>query len=134
MKKITLRDVPSYIRDKDLFQCNSSLYALEHNHLYAVYSYGDHFPIAVFDRLRSCWFVNRDKYSCTTSRHQAIVLGSIGSSAITVPCGYLRTYISAKGDLQKLVDYYAVDLRGAIEIAPIADKIQGFPLRESVAA
>jgi hypothetical protein len=46
----------------------------------AIYSYGDHFPIAiriwVGDEIKYLW--NSDKYSRTTSRHQFFVLNAIG--------------------------------------------------------
>lgn len=37
--------------------------------LYVVYSYGPHFPLALFDYDAGKWFHNTDKYSSTTSRH-----------------------------------------------------------------
>jgi hypothetical protein len=41
-------------------------YALE---VYAVYSYGHHFPI--YARINGQWYRNKDKYSVSTSRHQS---------------------------------------------------------------
>lgn len=38
---------------------------------YVVYSYGDHFPIYIWDDTHRQWYGNRDKYSRTTSRHQS---------------------------------------------------------------
>ena len=39
--------------------------------LYIVYSYGHHFPIYVWDEELGMWFGNADKYSRSTTRHQA---------------------------------------------------------------
>lgn len=38
---------------------------------YVVYSYGDHFPMYIYDERLSQWFGNADRYSVTTSRHQS---------------------------------------------------------------
>lgn len=39
--------------------------------LYVVYSFGQHFPLFVFDKTVSTWYENSDKYSMTTSRHKS---------------------------------------------------------------
>ena len=36
---------------------------------YVVFSYGEHFPLYVFDALDRCWYANSDRYSRTTSKH-----------------------------------------------------------------
>lgn len=38
---------------------------------YVVYSYGEHFPMYVFDHQMQSWYGNEDKYSRTTSKHQS---------------------------------------------------------------
>ena len=38
---------------------------------YAVFSYGDHFPIYYYDHDLNQWYGNKDKYGTTTSRHQS---------------------------------------------------------------
>lgn len=38
---------------------------------YVVYSYGTHFPMYIWDGSTGMWYGNKDKYSCTTSRHQS---------------------------------------------------------------
>lgn len=40
---------------------------------YTVYSYGQHFPMYVYDFNTGCWYGNRDKYSRTTSKHQSLM-------------------------------------------------------------
>lgn len=37
--------------------------------IYAVYSYGHHFPM--YARINGQWYRNKDKYSVSTSRHQS---------------------------------------------------------------
>ena len=39
--------------------------------LYAVYSYGYHFPMHVYDAVAEAWIINCDKYSVSTSRQQS---------------------------------------------------------------
>lgn len=43
----------------------------ETNLLYAVYSYGSHFPMYVWDSTEKKWIGNKDKYSRSTTRHQS---------------------------------------------------------------
>lgn len=38
---------------------------------YTVYSYGEHFPMYVYDYRMNEWYGNSDKYSPTTSKHQS---------------------------------------------------------------
>lgn len=38
---------------------------------YTVYSYGDHFPMYVWDELAGAWYGNAEKYSRTTSKHMS---------------------------------------------------------------
>jgi hypothetical protein len=39
--------------------------------IYAVYSYGPHYPALVFDATADQWFYNDDRYSPTTSKHMS---------------------------------------------------------------
>lgn len=73
----TLAKVPELVAQHSAFKGNS-IYAKVVGPFYAVYSYGDHFPIAIRQRTNDDpWLVNEDKYSPTTSRHQSKVLGGI---------------------------------------------------------
>jgi hypothetical protein len=40
---------------------------------YTVYSYGQHFPMYVYDYDTQRWYGNKDKYSRTTSKHQTLM-------------------------------------------------------------
>ena len=56
---------------------------------YAVYSYGYHFPMALWTGRE--WFVNEDKYSPSTTRHQSYVRQAVqGEPAST---GWLKGVI-----------------------------------------
>lgn len=37
---------------------------------YVVYSYGNHWPVWAFDRVKDIWYENVSKYSVTTSKHK----------------------------------------------------------------
>lgn len=39
--------------------------------IYAVFSYGHHFPIYAYSTLTQQWFANSGKYSLSTTRHQS---------------------------------------------------------------
>lgn len=79
MTRISLKQVPAAVQSKAVFQCNKSLFSEQIGDAYAVYSYGKHFPVALFKDGQ--WLVNTDRYSPTTSRHQSTVKrGICGSS------------------------------------------------------
>lgn len=74
----TLSKVPALVASHSVFNANGSLFAKIVGPFYAVYSYGDHFPVAIRQRTNDDpWLVNQDKFSATTSRHQSKVLGGI---------------------------------------------------------
>ena len=65
--------------------------------LYVVYSYGEHFPMFLYDGTpgRRGWAINTDKYSVTTSRHFSQAhpqCETVGSDTAT-----LRKYILTAG-------------------------------------
>lgn len=70
VKRIANRDAAMYVRGRVEFQ-GSNLYARWDlpNGLYCVFSYGEHFPLAVWDGTVGRWFHNTDRYSPTTSKH-----------------------------------------------------------------
>jgi len=57
------RRVPFHTSNKQLFGywCDSGVYA--------VFSYGQHWPLFIFEPTTSQWFANEDKYGVTTSKH-----------------------------------------------------------------
>lgn len=76
----TLRDVPKLVEARQDFDCNGTLFGFNKGGLYVVYSYGTHFPVAVYKN--GVWLVNEDKYSRTTSKHQGYVRRGIGYSVV----------------------------------------------------
>jgi len=58
-----------YVQQRRNFMGSNTKGQWEPSGVYAVYSYGYHFPMWVYDPLGG-WFGNMDKYSPTTSRHQ----------------------------------------------------------------
>lgn len=61
------------------FNYNKSMHGAQHNaRFFVVYSYGHHFPIAVYDNDSKRWTLQRARYSVTTSRHQSLIAQNIG--------------------------------------------------------
>lgn len=70
--RVNHKDMRHCISAKREFKSYSgSVYAKHHQDLYIVFSYGEHFPMYVFDFNTRSWYGNGDKYSPTTSRHQS---------------------------------------------------------------
>ena len=46
--KTTLKQVPALVSERKEFNCNGTLFALIDGDKYVVYSYGQHFPVAVY--------------------------------------------------------------------------------------
>jgi hypothetical protein len=73
----SLQKVPELVATHSAFTGNS-IYAKVVDEFYAVFSYGEHFPIAIRRRTQDePWLVNEDKYSPTTARHQSKTLQGI---------------------------------------------------------
>ena len=93
----TLKKVPELVAQHSAFKGNS-IYAKVVGPFYAVYSYGEHFPIAIRQRTNDDpWLVNEDKFSQTTSRHQSAVRGGIlasGRKSITCSTQNLRNLLN----------------------------------------
>ena len=74
--RITNRDVPNLVSRRTEFSTpKGTVFARNtaDDRQYVVYSYGYHWPLAVYDREADTWYVNMDKYSVTTSRHLGLV-------------------------------------------------------------
>lgn len=67
--KIANRQARAFVEEKMIFTANN-IFSENYGRLYIVYSYGHHWPMFVFDRVAHLWYENRDKYSCTTSKHR----------------------------------------------------------------
>lgn len=74
MAKVSNRQARELVINKQEFiNHNGTMYGTHDlaANTYTVYSYGDHFPMYVFDYTAELWVGNVDKYSSTTSRHQS---------------------------------------------------------------
>lgn len=60
----------------------------------AVYSYGEHFPMAIVDNETGTAVLNADKYSVTTSRHQSLVRDALEANGIKTTPGTTDAMIS----------------------------------------
>ena len=60
----------------------SNLFSKNVGSLYVVYSYGDHWPLWVYDPALCQWYGNRDKQSPATSRHQVLTCPESDPEAI----------------------------------------------------
>ena len=66
---ISNKDCAPYVTDRREFK-GSNLFGewISNENMYAVYSYGYHFPIYIW--VGGVWYENTDKYSMSTSKHQ----------------------------------------------------------------
>lgn len=48
----------------------SNVFSKDTGNLYIVFSYGEHFPMYIYDRSAQQWYGNTDRYSVSTSRQQ----------------------------------------------------------------
>lgn len=83
--RVSNKDVPHLVGMRVPFQTHqgsvrATLFASTNN--YAVFSYGDHWPLAVYEDMTSTWYVNMDKYSQTTTRHASLVRRGVGPDAV----------------------------------------------------
>tara|TARA_R100000951_G_scaffold12065_1_gene9798 strand:+ start:868 stop:1260 length:393 start_codon:yes stop_codon:yes gene_type:complete len=87
---VAVKDIGKYIINRDTFSTpsktnnfsSSSVFSRMHHEdanpengasLYIVYSYGYHFPLVIYDFTCERWYMNMDKYSNSTSKHQFII-------------------------------------------------------------
>lgn len=62
-------DLPALIRRREIFKAGN-VFSEVRNGIYAAYSYGHHFPLAVYTE-DGRWLVNTDKYSVSTTIQQS---------------------------------------------------------------
>ena len=60
-----------FVNDKEQFKASNCFGTWVTANIYAVYSYGFHFPMYVWDANEQQWFGNSLKYSRTTSKQQS---------------------------------------------------------------
>ena len=71
----------------------SNLFSESKPKYYVVYSYGYHFPILLYVHADSVWFINNDKYSRSTRKHQSQTYPRCGKKVNT-----------DKAELQKIIN------------------------------
>jgi hypothetical protein len=73
-KKIANRDARYYVQRCIPFE-GSNLFSFTHflpgETLYAVYSYGTHWPLFIWSDEAKTWFENEERHSITTSKHRS---------------------------------------------------------------
>ena len=71
-KRVANADARRYVQNREEF-IGSNTYAEWRGHMlphrYVVYSYGEHWPLFVYEDGK--WYENEDKYSPTTSKHRS---------------------------------------------------------------
>lgn len=92
--------------------------------LYVVYSYGQHFPVAVYESQTRQWFYNEDRYSATTSRHQSIVRQALPESYHRLDTEMMNTLIHCEGRKYKLAHQLGGDIRMLVKYAPLLEMLQ----------
>ena len=73
MDIIRLSDMQEHTTNHKQFKNSTeTVFTKKRRDLYVVYSYGEHFPMYIYDHHVHLWFGNYDKYSPTTSKHQTM--------------------------------------------------------------
>jgi hypothetical protein len=83
---------------------NGTVFGIRHEDagIYAVYSYGDHWPLWVYDWNASQWYENVDTYGNTTTRHASctrpydLTKSAQANGFISMSCSELKTLIDNK--------------------------------------
>lgn len=113
MKRVTNKEAASLTQRREIFETvNQTIfsrrlrgYDIGHgdyaDKVYVVYSYGDHFPMYVYDYGTGQWYGNANKYSVTTSRHQTLTRPDVVSRWFGTD--ELRRIISAGGLAEAVV-------------------------------
>lgn len=79
MERIANHQMSDFTTHQRTFKTNNKTVYAEYKHnrnanddLYIVYSYGEHFPMYIYDSEVEMWFGNEDSYSPSTSKHQTL--------------------------------------------------------------
>ena len=67
--KIANRDARKHTQQLKEFQ-GSNLYGATRARLYVVFSYGEHYPMFIYDPSTQTWYENTTRWSVTTSKHR----------------------------------------------------------------
>lgn len=83
---------------------NISAYATRHGNLYAVYSWGGHYPMYVYDYVADEWFGNSDKSTRSTERHKTQARPDTNKPITYRPTEYLQNIIAMGGYVQTVAE------------------------------
>ena len=109
IRRISNKDARGYVQRRVEFQGNNTFareVCTEHSVVYAVFSYGAHFPMFVAETLadeqgtKTHWYANTDKWSRTTSKHYGQLHPHVERM---VPMDTDRLKLIAQGGLMELV-------------------------------
>lgn len=94
--RITLRDARVRVQAAEPFKtANGQLYGeWTTPNIYVVYSYGEHWPLFVWDAAASRWMENENRYSVTTSKHRTSTHPHVPTELRSAP--WLRDFIAAE--------------------------------------
>lgn len=70
--RVANKNARSYVQSRKEFT-GSNLFGVRKDGLYAVCSFGLHWPLFIYDFQTRTWFENTDRYSQTTSKHRGQV-------------------------------------------------------------
>lgn len=112
MPKIANTNARVFVKSRMPFT-GSNLYAKWVDDLYVVYSYGDHFPLWIYDDSIGHWLENTSKYSQTTSTHKSRTNPYAGMPYIALPNEEMKAVILHGGYDQWITTITARRLAGA---------------------
>jgi hypothetical protein len=100
--RINGRTCRPYVQARKAFtNSNGQLYAVNHTPmLYVVYSYGDHWPLFVWDGFD--WYENEDRYSNTTTRHRSYAHPYANTTKRS--CKWLQNFIATHRGLHRQLE------------------------------
>ena len=128
MSRVNNNDAIPLIRNRQDFENHGGTMYASHMYgpasLYVVYSYGPHFPMAIYEFQTRQWFYNTDHYSPITGRHQSVVRDALPSTYHRMDTSMLEALIHCEGRQYKLSQQIGYDLRQAIHYAPLLAALQ----------
>jgi hypothetical protein len=72
--------------------------------LYVVYSYGEHWPLFIYDLRDARWFGNESTYGATTSKHKTLCQPHTSTPITWMPTNAMLSYIGSVNRQEALDD------------------------------
>lgn len=95
MGNLTTRNARALVEARKNFKV-ANIFGQNWGPLYAVYSYGTHWPLFIYDSLSGKWFENEDRHSVTTSAHRSKTRPSAKTELRSVE--WMRECLDAGGE------------------------------------